>query len=145
MPTYPTGLQRHPKSGVYYLRRRIPTDILPCYPGKIEITFSLRTKNHWTAREKYSLEASKLTAEWERHRQRLADQRAHQQLQTLIQIDSLTPEVIDAICLHVEATSLGGDEARREDGNYTVEEIEEYMRPHSWRRLHLVSYLDRSV
>ncbi|WP_370459661.1 DUF6538 domain-containing protein [Aquitalea sp. LB_tupeE] len=42
----PTGLQRPPpQSGTYYLRRRIPTDVLVCYLGKKEITFSLRTKN----------------------------------------------------------------------------------------------------
>jgi hypothetical protein len=41
MPMLPTGLQRHPQSGTYYLRRRIPTDVLVCYPGKKEITFSL--------------------------------------------------------------------------------------------------------
>lgn len=127
MPMLPTGLQRHPKSGTYYLRRRIPSDVLTCYPGKKEVTFSLRTKDYRTAVERHRNEEARLTAEWNDKRQRQADHYARQKLQAVTRIDALTPETIDAICLHAQAASLAGDEARREDGTYTLEEIEAYQ------------------
>ena len=80
MPMLPTGLQRHPQSGVYYLRRRIPSDVLTCYPGKKEITFSLRTKDYRTAIERHRNEEARLTAEWNDKRQRQADRFACMQL-----------------------------------------------------------------
>lgn len=131
MPMLPTGLQRHPLCGTYYLRRRIPSDILTCYPGKKEIVFSLRTKEYRTAVERHRNEEARLTAEWNDKRQRQADACVRQQLQAVTRIDALTPEAIDSICLHAEAASLAGDEARRENGNYTLEEIEEYQAGYS--------------
>ncbi|WP_232440677.1 site-specific integrase [Burkholderia ubonensis] len=122
----PTGLVRDKKSGVYYLRRRIPSDVLSCYPGKAEVTFSLRTKDYRSAVERLRREEAKLTAEWEKKRERLAQIGARQQLHAIQRIDALTPEVIDAICTHFELASLAGDESRREAGNYTVEDIDEY-------------------
>ncbi|KJV32788.1 integrase [Aquitalea magnusonii] len=127
MPMLPTGLQRHPQSGTYYLRRRIPTDVLVCYPGKKEITFSLRTKDYRTAVERHRAEEARLTTEWEDKRQRQAERYARTQLAAITRIDALTPEAIDAICLHAESASLAGDEARRENGHYTLDEIEEYQ------------------
>lgn len=124
MPMLPTGLHRHPQSGVYYLRRRIPSDVLICYPGKKEATLSLRTKDYRTAVERHRNEEVRLTEEWNNKRQRQADYYAQQQLHAITRIDALTPEAIDAICLHAEAASLAGDEARCEHGNYTLEEIE---------------------
>ena len=112
MPMLPTGLQRYPQSGTYYLRRRIPTDVLVCYPGKKEITFSLRTKDYRTAVERHRAEEARLTSEWEEKRQRQAERYARTQLAAITHIDALTPEVIDAICLHAESVSLAGDEAR---------------------------------
>lgn len=123
----PTGLVRDKDSGVYYLRRRIPTDVLSCYPpGQKEYSRSLRTKDYRTAIERHRREEAKLTAEWDKHRHRMAQIAARQQLHAVQRIDALTPEVIDAICTHFEVASLAGDEARREQGNYTLEEIEEY-------------------
>ena len=127
MPMLPTGLQRHPQSGTYYLRRRIPTDVLVCYPGKKEITFSLRTKDYRTAVERHRAEEARLTSEWEEKRQRQAERYARTQLAAITHIDALTPEAIDAICLHAESASLAGDEARRENGHYTLDEVEEYQ------------------
>ena len=127
MPMLPTGLQRHRQSGTYYLRRRIPTDILSCYPGKKEAVLSLRTKDYRTAVELHRLQEARLTAEWNNMRQRQADALARKQTNSVIRIDALTPETIDAICQHAEAASLAGDEARREQGNYTPEEISDYQ------------------
>ena len=127
MPMLPTGLQRHRTSGTYYLRRRIPTDLLSCYRGRKEVVFSLRTKDYRTALERHRNEESRLTAEWNQKRQHLADSAAREQVQALVRIDALTPEAIDAICKHAEAASLAGDEARREsETSYTLEEIEDY-------------------
>lgn len=127
MPMLPTGLQRHPKSGTYYLRRRIPADILFCYPGKKEIAFSLRTKDYRTAVERHRTEEARLTAEWQDKRQRQAERYARTQLATITNIDALTPDAIDAICRHAESVSLAGDELRRENGHYTSDEVLEYQ------------------
>jgi hypothetical protein len=69
MPISPTGLQKNSKTGAYYLRRRIPADLLSSYPGKKEIVFSLRTKEYRTAVERLRLEDAKLTTEWIQRRQ----------------------------------------------------------------------------
>lgn len=121
----PTGLQLDRKSGVYYVRRRIPSDILICYPGKKEYVFSLKTKDYRTALKQHRLAEAKLTAEWSEHRQRLADQESRRHAQMITRIDSLTPEVIETICKHAEAATLASDEQRRESEDpYTAEELE---------------------
>ena len=120
-----TGLQRHPKTGVYYLRRRIPSDLLICYPGKKERVFSLKTKDYRTAVERHRLAEAKLTTQWAERRQRVADEEVRRQVQAITRIDSLTPEVIETICQHAEAETLASDEGRREsDDPYTAEELE---------------------
>ncbi|WP_313064700.1 site-specific integrase [Achromobacter animicus] len=128
MPALPTGLVCHPDSGTYYLRRRIPTDLLPCYPGKREFSRSLRTKNYRAALELHRLAEAELTSEWQAHRQRLAETDAQQRIQAVMQIKSLTPEAIADICAHFEAASLEGEERRRMgDDPYSDEEIEEHQ------------------
>lgn len=125
VPMLPTGLQRHRATGVYYLRRRIPRDLLTCYPGKAEVTFSLKTKDYRAAVERHRLEEAKLTTQWAERRQRLAEGEARRQVQTITRIDSLTPEVIETICQHAEAAALASDEGRRESVDpYTAEELE---------------------
>lgn len=52
LPALPTGLTRH-KNGTYYLRRRIPADLLSFYDGKKEIGESLNTKNYKDAVERF--------------------------------------------------------------------------------------------
>ena len=74
MPMLSTGLTRHPKFGTYYLRRRIPNDLLPSYAGKKEKVVSLRTKDYRTAVELHRKAEAALTEEWEGHRQKLADE-----------------------------------------------------------------------
>jgi len=103
MPMLPTGLRRHPDFGTYYLHRRIPTDLLSCYPGKEMVSFSLRTKDYHVAVERHRLEEAKLTSNWGKQRQRLADQAARQHVVAIVRIDAMTSETIDAICKHVEA------------------------------------------
>lgn len=127
MPMLPTGLRRHPKFGTYYLHRRIPTDLLSCYPGKEMVSYSLKTKDFRTAVERHRLEEAKLTASWSKQRQRLANHATRAQVEAIVRIDALTPETIEAICAHVEAVSLAGDEARVLGENYTAEEIADYQ------------------
>lgn len=127
MPMLSTGLTRHPKFGTYYLRRRIPNDLLPSYAGKKEKVVSLRTKDYRTAVDLHRKAEAALTEEWEGHRQKLADEAVQRQARAITYIDALTPEAIEGICLHAEAASLACDESRREDGNYTPEEVEEYQ------------------
>ena len=127
MPILRTGLQRHPLSGAYYFLRRIPTDDLVCYLGKKEITFSLLTKDYCTVFERYRAEEVRLTSEWKDERHRQAERYARTRLAAITHIDVLTTEAIDAICLHVESTSLAGDEVCRENGHYTLGDVEEYQ------------------
>ncbi|VXB32604.1 site-specific integrase [Massilia sp. 9I] len=137
MPMLPTGLVRDKKSGVYYLRRRIPTEILSQYPGKKEVTFSLKTKDSRTAVERLRREDAKLYAEWDKARERLARAAARWKLREVQRIDVLTPEIIDTICTHFEAGSLTVDEQRRKAGAYTVEDIEQYKASYAEANLEL--------
>lgn len=137
MPMLPTGLVRDKKSGVYYLRRRIPTEVLSYYPGKKEVTFSLRTKDYRTAVEQLRREDAKLSAEWDKARERSARASTRWKLREVQRIDVLTPEVIDTICTHFEAGSLTVDEQRRKAGAYTVEDIEQYKASYAEANLEL--------
>lgn len=128
MPPIPTGLIKDAKSGVYHLRRRIPNDLIASYGGKKkEIIFSLRTSDYRTAIERHRKEEAKLTAEWDQKRDRRANHFAKNHLQIATVINDLTDVEIEKICRHFQAASLHGDEARRHEGNYTIEEITEYQ------------------
>lgn len=137
MAKRPIGLRRDPKSGVYYLRRRIPTSVLSCYPCKTEITRSLRTKDFQTAQQRLRKEDVQLAREWEHCRQRLADEAARAQARALTRIDVMSAEIIEALCQRMEVEALAGDEARRLqtedaegkplDKSYTLEEIQDYQ------------------
>ena len=54
---------KHPKTGVYYLRKRIPADLVPS-EGRAEIWKSLRTKDPAIAKERHKDEARKLDLRW---------------------------------------------------------------------------------
>ncbi len=127
MPMLPTGLVRDKKSGVYYLRRRIPSDLLSEYPGKKEVVFSLRTKDYRTAVEQQRREDAKLSIEWDKKRKRLELIASRWKLRAVQRIEVLTPEVIDTICTHFEAASLTVDEKRRKKEAYILEDIEQYQ------------------
>lgn len=138
MPKRPTGLAPRTKYGTYGLRRRIPQDVLSCYPGKKEIVRSLRTKCFATACRRLRVEEAKLTAEWDQHRERLAKEGAEQTVQAITCIRSLTPETIADICAHFEAASLAGEDIRRTGGRvhkddppappYTDDEVKEHKK-----------------
>lgn len=127
MPTLPTGLKRDPKSAVYYLRRRIPSDVLTFYSGKTELTWSLKTKDYKTAVERHRQDEAKLTSQWAKYREQQAEAvRVHHQAPLAQKITILTPDMVDAICGRFEASSLTSDEYQRQEEQYSVEDIHAY-------------------
>ncbi len=62
MPALPTGMVRH-NNGRYYLRRRIPLDLIDSFGGKQEIQRSLKTANCREAFELFRLADAKLVGE----------------------------------------------------------------------------------
>ncbi|KEA04323.1 DUF6538 domain-containing protein [Rhizobium rhizogenes] len=54
---------KHPKTGVYYFRVRVPADLVP-QVGKSEIKISLQTKDPVRAKELFSSQEQKVTARW---------------------------------------------------------------------------------
>ncbi|WP_342165074.1 DUF6538 domain-containing protein [Methylobacterium sp. SD21] len=55
--------QLHPRSGVYWLRKRVPADLVALI-GRREITLSLQTKDPVEARTRYVQELAKLEQRW---------------------------------------------------------------------------------
>lgn len=51
---------KHPKTGTYYLRRKIPLDVRDAFNGRELFKLSLETKDAATARERFVLENAKL-------------------------------------------------------------------------------------
>lgn len=131
MPSLPTGLVRDKSSGVYYLRRRIPTEILTCYPGKAERVLSLRTKDFKTALERHRHAEAQLTIEWAAQHKKVRALHSRMQAQPVQKIDALTPELIDAICGRFEVSSLTSDEILRENGQYDQDDVNQYKAGYS--------------
>jgi integrase len=138
VPALPTGLVRDAKSGSYYHRRRLPTDLLPYFEGKgkdgrdkLEHNVSLRTKSYQEALHRFQRADAKLYLEWDSIRNRLKSGGIKAQQSVGFVINELTPAVIHRICLHHEAASLASDESLRNDGLYSecmVDEQEEGYR-----------------
>lgn len=125
MPTLPTGLVRH-SNGRYYHRRRIPEDLLKS-DGKKEHLKSLGTSEYRTALERFHIAEAELQADWRKARQKKADFFASAQLKALIVLNELTEEDITNIATQVETAALAGDEWRREEGHYDIDDIAEYQ------------------
>jgi len=117
MPALPTGMVRN-ANGRYYLRRRIPQDLITSYQDRREIQISLKTSNYRDAYERFRLEDARLVGEWNLKRKRLAEFQAARHIEVSSVINALTSEDIERICRHFKTVSLAGDEQRREDGNY---------------------------
>lgn len=125
LPALPTGLVRH-KNGTYYLRRRIPSDLLDPLSNKKEVHESLKTKNYQEAVKRLNLRMGQLQAKWDAQRQRMADIATLRELRGVEVLRSLSQEDIDRIASHYEEQSLAGDERRREEGHYELSDIEDY-------------------
>lgn len=126
MPALPPGLNKH-KNGRYYLRRRIPQDLLTHFHPKEQVQKSLKTSNYREALEKFRHEDFKQFQEWDRLRTKRAQDIVSHHMEIASVVAELTPEDIDRICQHYEATGLAGDEKRREEGTYDISEITEYQ------------------
>lgn len=59
------------RNGVYYFRRRVPTDLLQHYHPKAELNYSLKTKDRREAERLARLEAVKLDGEFQAVRRNL--------------------------------------------------------------------------
>lgn len=58
---------KHPKTGVYYFRQHIPTDLRPLLGDKI-VSWSLLTKDCTEAKARNAAAVMKQAMIWERHR-----------------------------------------------------------------------------
>ncbi|MCE4226502.1 hypothetical protein HCU64_22400 [Methylobacterium sp. C25] len=56
--------QLHPRTRTYWLRKRVPADLVAVV-GRKEVTLSLGTKDQAEAKRRYVVELSKLEAQWE--------------------------------------------------------------------------------
>lgn len=130
MPALPTGLTRH-KNGTYYLRRRIPADLLGSYDGKKEIGESLNTKNYKDAVERFYVRDAQIQADWREKRQRFVDLQVARELRGLEVLRDLSEDDIKRITDQFEAESLASDEQRREKGHYQLDDIHEYQGAYS--------------
>lgn len=54
---------KHPKTGVYYFRQRVPADLLQIV-GRREVSVSLRTKDPAVAKERHAAEERKISLRW---------------------------------------------------------------------------------
>lgn len=115
MSALPTYLVRI--GATYKFRSRIPHDLLGYYQPKKEITESLHTKS--LADAKRLLPAVQL-----KHQQHWANLRAA--LKANITELALNDATIQYLTACFEHESLSGDEQTRLEGNYTLEEIQDY-------------------
>lgn len=72
-----THIQRRGTSGIYYIRRRIPNDLLPFFAPKKEIARSLKTKDPKEAKERGRLEAIKIDQQFATAYRTLEQGQAH--------------------------------------------------------------------
>jgi hypothetical protein len=79
---------KHPKTGVYYLRRRVPTDLVKLV-GKAEEKVSLGTKDPAEAKARHFAEICKLEERW-------ANLRKGQQGLTKMQVQALAGDIYRA-------------------------------------------------
>ena len=54
---------QHPKTGVFWIRKRVPTDLVATL-GKVEERYSLKTRDPAEAKKRHAEEVLKLEAQW---------------------------------------------------------------------------------
>lgn len=91
------------RNGTYYFRRRIPLELLPHYSPKLEIIFSLKTKDLKEAERLTRVESVRLDSEFERLRNNLS----------AIPLDSISREDIKKLSDAWKAHILEEDEEIR--------------------------------
>lgn len=70
---------KHPKTGVYWIRKRVPTDLVPVV-GKAEVTRSLGTKDAAEAKRRHRDALAEIEAQWTKlqgSEQTLTEREAH--------------------------------------------------------------------
>jgi hypothetical protein len=71
--------QKHPKTGVYWIRKRVPADLVPVV-GKAEVTRSLGTKDPVEAKRRHRDALAEIEAQWAKLQggeQTLTEREAH--------------------------------------------------------------------
>lgn len=101
--TLPIQTHLTSRNGTYYFRRRIPLELLPHYAPKLEITFSLKTKDLKEAERLSRVESVRLDDEFERFKNNL----------TATPIDSISREIIKKLTDAWKAQVLEEDEETR--------------------------------
>lgn len=153
MPSLPTNLSK--VGSVYKFRARVPQDLLAHYAPKKEIVVSLRTKSLAEARRLLPQVQQRHFEEWDRIRGtgtkpqavtisaqeagrsassiNWRDPAAAWQLnpstgrkELIVKDHPITDELIGFLTSLFKHDSLACDEARRLDGSYTLEEIQEH-------------------
>ncbi|HSI21236.1 MAG TPA: DUF6538 domain-containing protein [Verrucomicrobiae bacterium] len=94
------------RNGTYYFRRRIPTDLLQHYHPKVELNYSLKTKDRREAERLARLEAVRVDAEFQTVRRNL----------TATSIEVIPPEDVKKLSDAWIAHILEEDEERRMEG-----------------------------
>lgn len=121
-----THIQRRGTSGIYYIRRRIPNDLLPFFAPKKEIARSLKTKDPKEAKERGRLEAIKIDQQFAAAYRTLEQGQAHNAPSeaapesgtshpTTPPQASLTPLEIERLALLHLHTTLAEDEDARDN------------------------------
>lgn len=99
---------RHPDSGIYYLRRRVPDDLRPII-GKTEIRRSLNTRNHQQAKAAFALayaESERTFSEARNGLYNASEQRESSKPQSTTPEASIT--LSEALQRYVDALPLSG-------------------------------------
>ncbi len=115
MPKLPTNLVRI--GAVYKFRARIPTDLLPYYAPKVEVTESLHTKSLTEAKRLLPAVQLKYQHEWSNTRAALSNEFTEL---------ALNDAGIQYVVAMFEHESLAGDENIRCSQNYDIDTIREY-------------------
>lgn len=107
-------LYRRGKRGTFYVRQRIPADIVDTYRGgKRELVRSLRTSDISLATKRLYAQLAAFEAEFTRRRGKLRGMPGQPPRQVL---HKLSPELIDGLASSWLTSMLHGDEVRRLEG-----------------------------
>lgn len=117
---------KHPKTGVYYFRVRVPADLVP-HVGKSEIKIPLGTKDLAEAKELFSERKRKINLGWKRlrsapeplpHRQIVAlAGKLYHRLMTILEYEPGEPGTINGLLVAGNWRGRGPMRSQRRDSN----------------------------
>ncbi len=129
------NLFKRGKSGTFYCRIRIPTRLLPAYPGKKEICRSLRTSSMLEARKRLAKQLAAVYKDFERQERKLA---AHggflpglwRDDNSSPQLTAISDEQVQALASNWIHQAMLGDDYMRSHGldEEDFEQLDEQLR-----------------